>query len=109
MKVFKFIDMVRQSKREKEFMVAPPLGRNMPLCHACQRNVDAVKLEHVSNKSLEIRVRCHGKEDSCRVDFPFRLRPDAMEAEGDGAWATKRAMADYVAFQESHTENASTH
>jgi len=104
MKVFKFMDMVRQSKREQEFNVKPPLGRGMPFCHCCQQSVEACSLEHVSNKSLEIKVRCHGKEDSCKIDFPFRLRADALEADGDGAWAIKRAMADYVAFQDSHTE-----
>lgn len=102
MKKFKFLDMVRRSRMEDKFSVSGPLSRNMPWCQRCQKAVDAASLEHSGPDSIEIKVRCHGSEDACRIDFPHRLRD--WESDPDAGWAIKRAMADYVAFERSHTD-----
>lgn len=103
MKVFHFIDMVRKSKLEDKFSVAGPTACNMPFCHQCKMPVEAAMLEHGNDHSIEIQVRCHGKQDACRIEFPYRLR-SGWEESDEAGWAVKRAMADYVAFESSHTE-----
>lgn len=74
------------------------------MCFVCKGNVEACRLEHGNNTSIEIWVRCHGKEDCCRIEFPYRLRNDFLESD-NANWSIKRAMADWVAFDNSHQEN----
>lgn len=95
--------MVRKSRLEDQWNVRGPTGRNMPLCFVCKGPVDAANLEHTSKDSIEIKVHCHGKEDSCKIVFPYKLRQD-WESDPEAGWAIKRAMADYLAFETSHTE-----
>lgn len=76
---------------------------NFPFCESCKKSVDKADLKNVNATSVEIWVHCHGKEDYCRIEFPFRIEGDPLEDERAN-WAIKRAMADYVAFGASHYE-----
>lgn len=102
MKVFKFFEMVRRAKLAKQFSVSIQ-GHTWPHCETCQKSVDAADLKNVNATSLEIWVKCHGKEDFCRIEFPFRIQGDPLE-DDRANWAIKRAMADYCAFSRSHEE-----
>jgi hypothetical protein len=63
----------------------------------CLRDVDACELKHFNNHSAEIVMRCHGAEDSVRVEFPYRIEGDPFTND-DANYEIKRAMADACPF-----------
>lgn len=94
--------MVRKSKLEDKFGVSGPAARNMPWCKRCLKPTDAASLEHATKYTIEIKVRCHGQEDACRIYFEHPLRD--WESDPDAGWAIKRAMADAIFFEQEHTD-----
>ncbi len=102
MKTYKFFDIIRKAKLAKQFLISPT-AQNWPLCLTCGREVWSANLEHESDNSCEIRVHCHGQEDSAKILFPFKLN-GSVEAEGQKNWAIKRVLKDFTAFDPSHQE-----
>lgn len=80
---------------------------NWPMCMTCLRDVDAANIEAVSNNSCEIRVKCHGAEDSKKVRWDGRLAPnsnaDDILSDPHVGWAIKRALVDGVYFEPTHS------
>lgn len=103
MKVFKFLDIVKKARLSYKFLAGGPTGGNWPVCQTCGRTVDAAELKHEGTNSIEIWARCHGNEDFCRVEFPFKL-DGSIEADGKTSWAIKRVMGDWMPFPTEHHE-----
>lgn len=89
-------------------------SRKWPLCMTCFKEVDAVDLKNVNNKSCEIVAKCtHSKdpdyigpmfEDSIRVTWQVPVRDmsaNPLEDKNVG-WAIQRAMADMTPFLPEH-------
>ncbi len=101
-----FINQVQQKAADNRRRIWSPGERtsnDWPICLQCGKEVDAAQLENVNQLSCEIRVKCHGKEDFYRVNFPYRIDGDVL-SDDRANWAIKRAMADFCAFSRSHEE-----
>lgn len=105
MKQFEFFEVIRRARLEKQFHVSPT-ARNWPLCLTCGREVESVNLEHESDKHVEIKVRCHGAEDSARINFPFKLN-GSVQADGQKQWAIIRILKDWCPFDPTHVFDVS--
>lgn len=88
--------------------------RDWPVCQTCFREVDAVELKDVSNRSCEIVAKCtHSKdpdyqgpmfEDSIKVTWqvPHRDLTKNPLDDVNTSWAIKRAMGDMLPFSPKH-------
>ena len=54
---------------------------NFPLCQTCRREVEAAEMVDLNRYSVTLRARCHGKEDTVKVDFPFAIGGYDPESE----------------------------
>ncbi len=75
-----------------------------PLCETCLKEVDAVNLENVNNKSCEIRAKHHGAEDAVKVTWGVPVAAVGVDILDDVnvGWAIKRAMHDTLFFRVSN-------
>lgn len=99
MKQKRFEDQIRESAalHKGAVILGQRTNRSWPVCGTCRYEVEAVELKDMTATSCELWARCHGKEDHCKVRFPFRIEGDPLEDERAN-WAIKRAMADYTPF-----------
>ncbi len=74
----KLIQQVRQRAFEQRNGLYVPrtegdVKTNWPVCMTCHQDVDSVNVEEVSNQTVDIRAKCHDKECTIRLEFPFRI------------------------------------
>lgn len=103
MKTFKFLEMVKKARLSYKFAMDNGMGSAWPVCQLCGRAVEATELKNEGSNSVEVWARCHGKEDFCKVEFPFSL-DGSIEADGKLAWAVGRVFKDWMPFDLSHVE-----
>lgn len=72
-----------------------------PQCLLCGRPVQGYGVEHMGSRHAEVRVRCHGAEESYRIGWEEygEMRAGRSEEDEDELWhALSRQLASIKAF-----------